>query len=178
MLPKVEILSPGEGHYVNGPTLLRARVEPVGAVSSITFFVDGRQVCTLTSQPFECNWDAGQSVKEHQGRLVVNRAVGSRIVRTVRTKGLDYVEKVEVDVVQVTATVMDGNGRYVKGLPQSAFRVFEDDRPQTISHFASEDVPLDLARHRRHQRQHDTGDAETEGGRQGVSRGPCRLVIA
>jgi Ca-activated chloride channel homolog len=142
--PHVEILSPGQGNYVNGPTLLRARVEPIGAASSITFFVDGRQVCTLTSQPFECNWDAGQSVKEHQVRLVVNRAVGGRIVRTVRTKGLDYVEKVEVDVVQVTAAVLDANGHYVKGLTQSAFRVFEDDRPQTISHFASEDVPLDL----------------------------------
>jgi Ca-activated chloride channel homolog len=32
----------------------------------------------------------------------------------------------------------------VKGLPQSAFHLFEDGASQTISHFASEDVPLDL----------------------------------
>ena len=29
-------------------------------------------------------------------------------------------------------------------MPQSAFHVSEDDRPQMISHFASEDVPLEL----------------------------------
>jgi hypothetical protein len=32
----------------------------------------------------------------------------------------------------------------VKGLPKTAFRVSEDGRPQTISHFASENVPLEL----------------------------------
>ena len=38
----------------------------------------------------------------------------------------------------------DGRGHYVKGLPRSAFHVSEDDQPQTITHFASEDVPLEL----------------------------------
>ena len=32
----------------------------------------------------------------------------------------------------------------MRGIPQSAFHVFEDGRPQTITHFASEDVPLEL----------------------------------
>jgi Ca-activated chloride channel homolog len=62
----------------------------------------------------------------------------------VRTKGVAFAEKVDVDVVQVTATVLDGRGHYVKGLPRSAFHVSEDDQPQTITHFASEDVPLEL----------------------------------
>ena len=46
--------------------------------------------------------------------------------------------------MQVTATVGDGHGQFVRGLPQSGFHVFEDDQPQTITHFASEDVPLEL----------------------------------
>jgi VWFA-related protein len=57
---------------------------------------------------------------------------------------VSYAEYVNVDAVQVTVTVGDGHGRFVRGLPQSAFHVFEDDRPQRISHFASENVPLDL----------------------------------
>ena len=44
----------------------------------------------------------------------------------------------------VTVTVADSRGKFVRGLPQSAFRVSEDGRPQTISHFASENVPLEL----------------------------------
>jgi VWFA-related protein len=46
--------------------------------------------------------------------------------------------------VQVTVTVTDATGRFVPKLPRSAFRVFEDERQQTISNFASEDVPLEL----------------------------------
>src|SRR4029077_7123563 len=80
----------------------------------------------------------------HQIRVVANLASGRRIVLPIRTKGVAYTEKVDVDVVQVTATVVDRGGHYVKGLPQSAFHVSEDDRPQTISHFAAEDVPLEL----------------------------------
>jgi VWFA-related protein len=49
-----------------------------------------------------------------------------------------------VDVVQVTVTVTDDNGAFVASLPRGAFKVFEDGRPQTITHFASEDVPLEL----------------------------------
>ena len=46
--------------------------------------------------------------------------------------------------MQVTVTVTDGHGKFVAQLPQSAFHVFEDGRPQAITHFASEDVPLEL----------------------------------
>ncbi len=142
--PEIRILSPGDDAFLSGPTLLRARLTPPTAAATVTFFVDGRQVCVLTREPFECDWDAGAAVSEHQVRAVASLVGGGRIVHTVRTKGLGYNEKVNVDVVQVTVTVSDGRGRFVAGLPQSAFHVFEDDRPQAISHFASEDIPLEL----------------------------------
>src|SRR5262245_52040730 len=142
--PELKILSPGEDAYLSGPTMLRARVTPPGAALGVTFFVDGRQVCALTREPFECDWDAGPSIAEHQVRAVATLAAGGRIVHTVRTKGIGYNEKVNVDVVQVTVTVSDGRGRFVAGLPQSSFHVFEDERAQTITHFASEDIPLEL----------------------------------
>jgi VWFA-related protein len=44
----------------------------------------------------------------------------------------------------VTVTVTDKSGHFVRGIPQSAFHVEEDGRPQRISHFASENVPLEL----------------------------------
>jgi VWFA-related protein len=142
--PQLKILSPGDESYVSGPTLLRASVDPPGKVVSVAFFVDGRQVCTVTKPPFECDWDAGGSVAEHQVRVLVNLMGGSRIVQTVRTKSIGYAEKVDVDVVQVTVSVMDGHGHFVRGLPKNVFHVSEDGRPQSISHFASEDVPLEL----------------------------------
>ena len=65
-------------------------------------------------------------------------------MQTLRTRSLGFTEKVDVDVVQVTVTVMDGQGHFVAGLPKSAFHVYEDGRRQAISHFASENVPLEL----------------------------------
>jgi Ca-activated chloride channel family protein len=142
--PQITILAPANGSFISGPTLLRARIDPPDAGVGVTFFADGRQVCGLIHQPYECEWDAGETIAEHQIRAVATLAVGGRIVQTVRTKGVGFSEKVNVDVVQVTVTVGDGHGKFVRGIPQSAFHVAEDGRTQAISHFASEDVPLEL----------------------------------
>lgn len=50
-----------------------------------------------------------------------------------------------VSLVAVYATVLDEQGRPVTGLPQDAFVVEEDGRPQEVQAFAAGDVPLSLA---------------------------------
>ena len=119
-------------------------MEPAGEASSVIFYVDGLQVCALSKPPFECDWDAGVEVVEHQIRAVATLTGARHLVSNVRTKGFDYTESVDVRSVQLTATVSDNRGHFVKGLPKSSFRVFEDDRLQTISHFEAENVALDL----------------------------------
>ena len=142
--PALEILSPSADAYISGATTLRAGLTPATAATRILFFVDGRQVCEAVAQPFECSWEAGGSIVAHQIRVVAELMGGGRIVRTLRTRPLGYAEKVDVDVVQVIATVTDNSGHFLTGLPRSAFHVEEDGKAQTISHFGSEDVPLEL----------------------------------
>lgn len=142
--PTLKVLAPADGSFISGPVVLRAEVDPPESATSVVFSVDSRQVCTVTAAPFECRWDAGPVIVAHQIRAVANLADKHRIAKVIRTKELGYTDNVDVDVVQVTATVLDRNGHYVKGLPVSAFHVFEDDKPQTITHFTSEDVPLEL----------------------------------
>jgi VWFA-related protein len=142
--PLVEILSPEPGAFVNGQTLLTAGVDPLSAATGVVFFVDGRQTCEVLTPPFECSWDAGPDVSEHQIRLVVNLVGGGRVIRTLRTKALLFDDKVDVDAIQVTVTVADNSGKFVAGIPRSAFHVFEDGKLQTVSHFTSENVPLEL----------------------------------
>ncbi len=142
--PTLTIESPSTDMYISGPTPLRAKMEPPGAATTVTFFVDGRQTCALKSPPWECDWDAGARVAEHQVRAVATLSNGGRLVQTVRTKTIGYTERVNVDVVQVTVTVSDGHGKFVPNIPRTAFHVFEDSRVQEISHFASEDIPLEL----------------------------------
>ncbi len=56
----------------------------------------------------------------------------------------DRVLRSGVDVVAVTATVLDAEGRLAQGLPREAFEVFEDGEPQTITQFTNERVPVGL----------------------------------
>jgi VWFA-related protein len=144
--PSVAILAPSPSEYLSGPVLLRAGIEPAASAEQATFFVDGRQVCVLLEAPFYCEWDAGRDAVARQVRLVVDLAGGGRVIRTLRTRSLTFVEKVDVDAVQVTVLVADDEGRFINGLPQSAFRVYEDGTRQTIVNFASnaDESPLEL----------------------------------
>jgi Ca-activated chloride channel family protein len=49
-----------------------------------------------------------------------------------------------VALVNVTATVTDRSGRFVSGLNQQDFTVYEDGRPVDVTHFSAERVPVSL----------------------------------
>lgn len=143
----VAIVSPRDGLPVAGPVQLEAETRPVEALAEVdeaTFFVDGRVVCRLTRPPLACAWNAGRTIDTHLVRLVVRWKDGTRSVATARTGALSLGERVDVDAVQLTVVVQDDRGRFVRGLPQDAFQVFQDGRRQTIAHFASERVPLEV----------------------------------
>jgi len=52
---------------------------------------------------------------------------------------------VKVDMVTVPVTVRQTNGDFIKGLPQSSFRIFEDGKPQEITLFTPEVLPVNIA---------------------------------
>jgi Ca-activated chloride channel family protein len=143
----VKIISPGPDTYVSGAVLLKATIDPpprARDVTQVLFYADGNLVCTIREPSrAECPWDAGAGVEEHVIRIVADLKSGGRAVSTVRTKKLDHAESVRVEVVQLTAIVSD-RGRFVRDLPQSAFRLLENDVPQKITHFSAEGSPLEL----------------------------------
>src|ERR1700681_4262823 len=49
-----------------------------------------------------------------------------------------------VELISVTATVSDKNGRFVSGLQKEDFVVYEDDEPVDLTHFSAERVPVSL----------------------------------
>ena len=49
-----------------------------------------------------------------------------------------------VELINVTATVSDGQGRFVSGLRQDDFRIYEDGELRPITHFTAERVPVSL----------------------------------
>ena len=56
-----------------------------------------------------------------------------------------FVIRSEVDMVTVPITVRKAKGEFVKGLPQSSFRVLEDGKPQEITFFTQEALPVNIA---------------------------------
>ncbi len=143
--PEIVFESPTDDGYASGPTPIRIRLSPANtAVQSVTLSADGSLVCSVERPPFECPWDAGPKVAEHTLRASVLLADGRRIAWAIRTRGVAYAETVDVDVVQVTTTVTDGKGRFVRGLTRENFRIYEDDVPQPISSFFSQNIPLEV----------------------------------
>ena len=49
-----------------------------------------------------------------------------------------------VELINVTATVTDRNGRFVPGLRKEDFLLYEDGRQQPVTHFSAERVPVSL----------------------------------
>jgi Ca-activated chloride channel family protein len=136
---------PEDGTYASGPMSVAVRVEPAGRpVRSVTIYADGRLLCTVARPPFECSWDAGPRVDEHVLRAVVLFGDGQRIAKAIRTRGVSHAEGVDVHAVHIPVLVTDGNGQFVRGLPRESFRLTERNVVQTISYFASENVPLEI----------------------------------
>ena len=65
---------------MTGPITLQAHVVDARQVRQLTFFADGRSICTLVRAPFECAWDAGIGVREHVIRVVATMNDGARLV--------------------------------------------------------------------------------------------------
>jgi len=141
------IASPEDGSYLTGPVRFTITFDPLSIaaqVKQVRWFANGRQVCTATTPPFSCEWDAGETIKEHVIRAVVLLDGDRQLVANSRTRAVQFAESVDVDVVQVTAVVTDSSGKFVTGLQAGDFKVFEDGHEQTISSFAAENIPLEL----------------------------------
>jgi len=133
------IVEPEHDGFVSGAVTLRAEVRPASApVARVVFTADGQHVCTREAPPFECAWNAGPEVVPHHVRAVATLRRGGRLVASVRTQGAVFSPGVEVDLVQVAAIVTDRDGRFVRGLPREAFRIFEDAVEQPVTHFIGE----------------------------------------
>ena len=74
---------------------------------------------------------------------VIPKAVPSQSGVITKEEGR-FVLRADAFEVRLNASVIDGAGRTVDSLPQSAFRVYEDGVPQAIRSFRHEDLPVSL----------------------------------
>jgi Ca-activated chloride channel family protein len=76
--------------------------------------------------------------------LVTALAVAAVAAQGQSAPPLNFFES-RIDLISVTATVVDQDGRLVTGLSQDAFELYEDGERQKITQFTNERVPISLA---------------------------------
>jgi len=78
--------------------------------------------------------------------LILGLAVAVRTlpaqVPAVDASGQSFKLSVTAELVLLDVSVKSATGDHVSGLTKDSFRVYEDGKLQTVSHFASEDVPV------------------------------------
>ncbi|CAN5654020.1 hypothetical protein BH23ACI1_BH23ACI1_23530 [soil metagenome] len=141
--PGLRITWPPPDAIVSGATRIEAAIDPAVPVESVSFFVNGRLVCTVDLQPFRCSWNPGAAVRGHHIRVVAKLPQGRPLVANLRTRDLGYTERARVEAVLVPVIVTQ-RGQFVRGLNRPDFRVLEDGVVQPIASVVSEDAPLDL----------------------------------
>ena len=139
--PKLRIAEPPDGDYVSGPVTIRPLLDPPSTpVEKMTFFADGRLVCTVERPPFECAWNAGPPpVHPHTFRVVAYLPGGRRVSADAATKGLDWTDNAEVPTKHVIVTVLDGS-KFVPGLEKKAFRLYDDEVQRPLLDHAAQAI--------------------------------------
>jgi len=81
----------------------------------------------------------------HQTRSAGAALIAAVIVAAPVLHGQDgFRFKSGVELVNVNITVTDRSGRFVEGLTQNDFVVYDDNREQEVTHFSAERVPVSL----------------------------------
>ena len=143
--PALTIDEPGADAYLVDRVQLRATVTGVVDVAAVAFFVDGAPACEAPAPGFTCAWDAGPRVRARVVRAVARLPDGGRLVHSVRTRDRPATFfTAETSVLLVPVVVRDRRGRFVDGLTQDDFAIFENGVPQEIRFFETRGVPLDL----------------------------------
>lgn len=93
--------------------------------------------------PFRLKPDSPVRLKPDTTYVVAAAVLGAVVSIAGQTQeGFRF--KSGVDLVNVTATVTNEDGRFVPGLRREDFSVYEDGKLQEVSHFSSDRVPVSL----------------------------------
>ncbi len=146
---RVHLTDPRRGKVYHDSLRARAELEvPAGEkVGRMEFYLDETKVATLYGPPWEQPIVLPPEMRDG-GTMGYVRAVaylddGSSTEDTVFVNAPDYMEEVDVQFVELYASVLDRTGRPVQGLTRKDFRVTEDDKPQQILRFDQvRDLPI------------------------------------
>ena len=144
---KAKLIEPRQGQKYENSLLVRAEIQaPEGeAVERVEVFLNETRVATLYQPPYT------QPVVLPKAEVAYVRVVayltdGNSTEDLVFVNAPEYLEQVDVDLVELYTSVLDRQGRPVEGLTEKDFAVTEDGARQSILRFEKvTDLPIHAA---------------------------------
>lgn len=140
--PRIRLLSPTSRDLPAGETRIEVAAEGSQPRDEMVFFVDGRKIGTLTRPPWQFSWQAGETLRSHDITVALARAGREVATAHVRTRDAGFTSTASAHAVGLAPIVTDRNGRFVPGLSEKDFSVFDDGEQQRIETFDATDSPL------------------------------------
>jgi Ca-activated chloride channel family protein len=145
--PRVRLLEPARGKRVAGTVHARAAVVVTEGrrIEKVEFKLNDDVVATLEQPPWEATIDVPSGGSLAYLTVTATYDDGTTVEDFRVLNSTDFVEQIEVELVELYATVTDRSGRLVDDLPESTFRLLDNGRPQKIARFEHvRDLPLTL----------------------------------
>ena len=140
------IVEPDGTRVLYGATEIRVEASCPG-LEELALLVDGAVIVRAARPPFRAVWDAGGSFAPHLLEARLRDREGRSVRAAVATPGAALSESVLVsstplDLVEISVTVTDHEGRVVHGLTRDDFAVAEDGRDRVLERAGPERRPL------------------------------------
>jgi len=143
---EVRLLEPRRGERYERSLRARAEVEvPDGReVERLELYLDETQVATLYQPPYVQPIALPDTLEAiSYVRAVAYLRDGSSSEDVAFINAPEYLEEIDVQLVELYTTVLDRHGRPIPNLQERDFKVLEDGEPQTIKRFEKvEDLPI------------------------------------
>lgn len=139
---RIRLIEPRRGAHYDKSLRAEAEVEVPedGALDRVEFYLNETRLATLYQPPFAVALDTPAAAGLTYLRAVAYLA-GGGAAEDVRVLGSDAAdEAVDVDLVELYASVLDKRGRPVTDLTAGEFRVREDGVEQTVQRFENVDT--------------------------------------
>ena len=144
---RVKLLAPARGKRLTGTVKARAAaVVPEGKrIENVVFKLNDEVLATLTQPPWETSFAAPTGDQVTYLTVTATYTDGTRVEDFRILNSSEFLEEIEVELVELYATVTDRSGALVDGLGAADFRVFDNGKPQQVSKFElMRDLPLTL----------------------------------